>query len=261
MPDDSIFVCSAPLGARRAVRYHWLVRPLPTKAKSANATAARAKRIFLLSPANAAGKRAQLLMREGATFELARRMQNGGLPLGEAFSFISGLYFRGKLAYASAFASAPDGVPGALVITACGGLLPPETPLNREQLCLISSAPVDASEPRYRVPLERDARLVASHLSDDCEVVLLGSVATPKYVEPLLSIFGERLVFPAEFAGRGDMSRGGLMLRCVREGVELTYVSIATGERHGPRPAKLPRMTASNRTVIHSKSSAERSSR
>ena len=243
------------------MRYHWHVRRLSKKSESASATSARGKRIFLLSPANAAGKRAQLLTREGATFGLARRLQNGGLPLGEAFSFISGLYFRGKLAYANAFASAPDGVPGALVITACGGLLPPETPLNREQLCLISSAPVEASEPRYRIPLERDARLVASHLSDDCQVVLLGSIATNKYVEPLLAIFGDRLVFPAEFVGRGDMSRGGLMLRCAREGLELTYVSIATGERHGPRPAKLSRMIASNRTTTHSKSSAERSSR
>jgi hypothetical protein len=232
------------------------------KSKSAKTcNIATARRIFLLSPANAAGKRAQLLMRDGATFKLARQLQNGGLPLGEAFSFISGLYFRGKLAYANAFASPPDALPGALVITACAGLLPPETPINREHLCLISSAPVEASEPRYRIPLERDARLLASHLTDDCEVVLLGSVATPKYVEPLLAIFGERLVFPAEFAGRGDMSRGGLMLRCVREGVELNYVSIATGERHGPRPAKLPRIVASRRTQSQSKSRAERFSR
>jgi hypothetical protein len=237
------------------------VRSRSTKSKSAKGDTTRAKRIFLLSPANAAGKRAQLLMREGANFGLARRLQNVGLPLGEAFSFISGLYFRGKLAYASAFASAPDGLPGALVITAGGGLLPPETPINREQLCLISSAPVDASEPRYRIPLERDARLVASHLTEDCEVVLLGSIATPKYVEPLLAIFGDRLVFPAEFAGRGDMSRGGLMLRCVREGVELNYVSIAVGERHGPRPTKLPRMVGTSRMVNQSKSRAERSSR
>jgi hypothetical protein len=232
-----------------------------SKSKSAKSGAAKAKRIFLLSPANAAGKRAQLLMREGATFGLARRLQNGGLPLGEAFSFISGLYFRGKLAYANAFASAPDGLPGTLVITASGGLLPPETLVNREQLYLISSAPVEASEPRYRIPLERDARLIASNLSDDCEVVLLGSIATPKYVEPLLAIFGERLVFPVEFAGRGDMSRGGLMLRCVRQGVELNYVSIATGERHGPKPAKLPKMNTRAPASHQSKSSAERFSR
>lgn len=233
------------LGLLAALRYHLYVQSPKAKSKFVGGTRARAKRIFLLSPANATGKRAQLLLREGATFELAQRLQNGGLALGEAFSFISGLYFRGKLAYASAFAAPPDGVPGALVITACGGLIPPERLMNREQLCLISSGPVQTSEPRYRIPLERDARLVAANLSDDCEVVLLGSVATPKYVEPLLAIFGERLVFPAEFAGRGDMSRGGLMLRCVREGVELNYIPILTGERHGCKPPKLPKLVAS----------------
>jgi hypothetical protein len=220
----------------------------------------RANRVFLLSPANAAGKRAQLLLREAADFRLAQRLRNGGLALGEAFSFISGLYFRGKLAYASAFAAPPDEAPGVLVITACGGLMSPATLITRSDLCEISAAPVEASEPRYRIPLERDARRLCKQLGDDCEVVLLGSVATPKYVEPLLAIFGERLVFPTEFAGRGDMSRGGLMLRCVREEVELNYVPIATGERHGPRPAKLPKLIAS-RTQNHSKSSAERFSR
>jgi hypothetical protein len=184
-------------------------------------------------------------MRKDAKFVLAQRLQRQELTLGDAFSFVSGLYFRGKLAYASAFASPPNKVPGVLIITACGGLIPPERLVNREQLSLISSASVEASEPRYRIPLERDARLVAAHLSDDCEVVLLGSIATPKYVDPLLAIFGERLVFPAEFAGRGDMSRGGLMLRCVREGVELNYVSILTGERHGCRPPRLPKLVAS----------------
>jgi hypothetical protein len=243
------------------VRYDWDVQNLPSKPKSANSENARAKRIFLLSPANAAGKRAQMLMREGATFELARRLQDGGLPLGEAFSFISGLYFRGKLAYATAFASAPDGVPGALVITACGGLLPPDTVVDRAQLCLISSAPVEASEPRYRIPLERDARLLASRLSSDCEIVLLGSIATPKYVQPLLAIFGDRLVFPTDFAGRGDMSRGGLMLRCVSTPIELKYVPILSGDRHGPRPARLPRMITNSRRQDHRKPCAERSSR
>ena len=208
----------------------------------------RAKRVFLLSPANASGKRAQLLLRETATFELAERLRNGGLALGEAFSFISGLYFRGKLAYASAFADPPHRAPAVLVITACGGLMSPAALVSRSELCDISAAPVEASEPRYRVPLERDARRLYEQVSEDCEVVLLGSVATPKYVEPLLAIFGERLVFPAEFAGRGDMSRGGLMLRCVRQGVELNYVPIITAERHGRRPAKLPKLIVSGTT-------------
>lgn len=137
----------------------------------------------------------------------------------------------------------------------------PDALITQSDLCEISAAPVDASEPRYRIPLERDARRLHNQLGDDCEVVLLGSVATAKYVEPLLGIFGDKLVFPTEFAGRGDMSRGGLMLRCVRKKVELNYVSIATGERHGPRPAKLPKLVVRRSTQNHSKSSAERSSR
>jgi hypothetical protein len=197
-------------------------------------------RVFLLSPANAAGIRAQLVLREEANFPLARRLREQGAPLGEVFSFISGLYFRGKLAYATAFATPPKGAPGALVITACGGLLPPELFVTREDLSQISAGPVNAAEPSYRLPLERDAKQLMKLIGKKCEVVLLGSVATPKYVEPLLGIFGERLLFPAEFAGRGDMSRGGLMLRCVREGVQLNYVSLQTGQRHGSKPPKLP---------------------
>ena len=73
-------------------------------------------------------------------------------------------------------------------------------------------------------------------------VVLLGSIATSKYVEPLLEVFGDRLLFPAEFVGRGDMSRGGLMLRSARAGAELTYVPVAGATRRGPRPARLPRI-------------------
>lgn len=206
-------------------------------------------RIFLLSPANASGVRAKLILRENATFPLALRLRDGALSLGESFSFISGLYFRGKLAYARAFAEPPPHAQGAyrvqaargvMVITACGGLLPAETLVTREELCRISAASVSLSEARYRIPLERDARLLADEIGARCEVVLLGSVATPKYVDPLLKIFGERLLFPAEFAGRGDMSRGGLMLRCVQSGVQLNYVPVATANRHGARPPKLP---------------------
>jgi hypothetical protein len=205
-------------------------------------------RVFLLSPANASGIRAQLILRKDATFPLALRLREGCLTLGEAFTFMSGLYFRGKLAYAKAFAQPPSNTPGALVITACGGLLSPEMPLTKDALCAISSAPVAVSESRYRIPLEHDARLLAQQIGTRCEVILLGSVATPKYVEPLLRIFGERLLFPAEFAGRGDMSRGGLMLRCAHSGEQLAYVPVATAARHGARPPKLPPMPYSRST-------------
>jgi hypothetical protein len=71
--------------------------------------------------------------------------------------------------------------------------------------------------------------------------VLLGSIASDKYVDLLLEVFGERLLFPAEFVGRGDMSRGGLMLRCATAGVEMSYLPVAGAKRHGPRPPRLPR--------------------
>src|ERR1700722_9893948 len=170
-------------------------------------------RIFLLSPANASGLRAKMILSERAQFALASRLRQEGLPLGEIFSFISGLYFRGKLAYAQAFGATENGDPRAFVITAGGGLIPPDTLFTVEKLREISSVPIEAKEMRYREPLERDAREILQRVGAECEVVLLGSVATPKYVEPLLGIFGERLMFPAEFLGRGDMSRGGLMLR------------------------------------------------
>ena len=182
-----------------------------------------------------------MVAHEKAKFELAVRLREQGLPLGELFSFISGLYFRGKMAYARAFGEISSSTPGAYVITAGRGLLPPETVVTQSELRKLSAVPIDHRDARFRRPLERDARLLFEMIGADCEVVLLGSIATPKYVEPLLGVFGERLLFPSEFAGRGDMSRGGLMLRCARENVPLTYVPVATAERHGRRPPKLPK--------------------
>jgi hypothetical protein len=164
---------------------------------------------------------------------LAQQLRGEGAPLGEVFSFISGLYFRGKLAYARAYADPPAGVPGILVITAARGLVSPDKVVTLEELCEISSVPVAATESRYRIPLERDARALSAAMGEDCEAVLLGSIATPKYVEPLSGLFGARLMFPSEFVGRGDMSRGGLLLRCVREGSQLQYSRVEEG--HGQR--------------------------
>jgi hypothetical protein len=200
------------------------------------------RRIFLLSPANAAGARAKMILREAAAFPLAVRLREEGLALGEIFSFISGLYFRGKLAYARAHAAPPSGLPGIVVITASGGLVSPDRLFRLPDLREITSGDIAAGAPEYRLPLERDARLLSEHMGAECEVVLLGSVATPKYVEPLLEIFGERLMFPQEFVGRGDMSRGGLMLRYAREMRELTYVPVVGAVRHGTRPPKLEKM-------------------
>jgi hypothetical protein len=198
-------------------------------------------RVFLLSPARCDGKRAQVVLRDAASFPLAMRLRSEeGAPLGEVFSFLSGLYFRGKLAYANRFGVGPAGLPAAWVITTNRGLVTPPTPVTVDDLRQFGCTDIHESDDAYRGPLLRDARTIASQLREDAEVVLLGSVATGKYVDVLLDAFGDRLRFPADFAGRGDMSRGGLMLRRVESGEELMYVPIAGGAaRRGKRPPKL----------------------
>lgn len=197
-------------------------------------------RIFLLSPADCSGKRARLLASPGADFDLAQKLRGrDGAELGEVFSFVSSLYFRGKLAYARAFARASGELGGAFVITPSDGLRPPESRIRRRDLERWSSIPVDPEERRYRVPFLRDLERLAERASE-AEVVLLGSVASAKYTELLTSVLGLRLLFPEDFVGRGDMSRGGLMLRCAREGRELRYLPVLGARLHGPRPARLP---------------------
>ena len=199
--------------------------------------------IFLLSPANCGGKRARIVMSDRATFDLATRLRSAeGAPLGDVFAFLSGLYFRGTLAYSRAFACAPDGVEldgnGVFVITPNAGLRSPDTPVTLGAIQGFADVDVSAGNPKYRRPLERSAHALASEIGD-CPVVLLGSIASSKYVDVLLSIFGERLMFPQAFVGRGDMSRGGLLLRCVAAHEELTYVPVAGAVRNGARPPKL----------------------
>lgn len=206
-------------------------------------------RIFLLSPAKESGRRAKQLASERAAFDLARRLRERGAPLVEIFSFISGLYFRGKAAYSGAFSYAPRGLAGAYVITAGGGLVPADRVLTLTRLHKICAGDVHVENLRYRKPLQRDARKLAARAGANCEFVLLGSIATPKYVVPLLEIFGERLLFPVDFVGRGDMSRGGLMLRSARAGVELEYVSLADAARHGERPPRLPKLPRIQKTM------------
>jgi len=194
--------------------------------------------VFLLSPANCGGRRAKMLMNPAAEFPLAGRLRDSGLALGEAFSFMSGLYFRGKLAYARAFART-TATPGAYVITPGSGLLDPDSVIRHDDLVAMAAVSVSLDEPKYYEPLEEDARRLAGSIAEDDAVVLLGSIATNKYVEVLSRSLGDRLLFPAEFVGRGDMSRGGLMLRCVTDGTELAYIPVAGAVRHGPRPPKL----------------------
>ena len=207
-------------------------------------------RVFLLSPAHCGGERASLVLSPLARFDLALRLRaSSGAPLGEVFSFMSGLYFRGKLTYASAFASPPAGLPGVYVITPTDGLELAETAVDVSRLRRFARVDIHADDARFRRPLLRHARRLAEAIGPDGEVVLLGSIATGKYVEPLLEALGERLRFPSEFVGRGDMSRGGLLLRHARSGIELDYLAVRGATRRGARPPRLlPASRATHRS-------------
>jgi hypothetical protein len=197
-------------------------------------------RIFLLSPAYAGGERARMILRDQAQFPLARTLRGkGGAPIADVFTFLSGLYFRGKIAYATAFARPPRGTAGVLVITPTRGLIDARTRIRLDDLREFAAVDIHEDDLRYRLPIERDARYLASKLSPESEVILLGSIATGKYVHVLLANLGGRLRFPAEFVGRGDMSRGGLMLRCAVDGQELSYIPVAGAIVNGKRPPKL----------------------
>lgn len=185
-----------------------------------------------------------MLLRPEAQFALASALRTReGAPIGDVFAFVSGLYFRGKLAYARAFARPPLGAPwmgsGALVITQNRGLVSAETRICVEHLEAFASTDIHAKESAFRAPLARDAALVRDAIGEDGEVVLLGSIASTKYVEVLLEVLGARLLFPSDFVGRGDMSRGGLLLRQVDAKEELVYAPVKGAKLHGARPAKL----------------------
>lgn len=196
--------------------------------------------IFLLSPASTSGKRAALLLNPNADFPLARQIRSpDGAPLGDVFTFCSSLYFRGKLTYARAFGRAPENLCSALVITPGEGLRDAAEPVNIARLRAFDEVRIKSNEARYLGPLIRDASALAQLARRDCRIVLLGSIASTRYVEPLVEMFGERLLFPPTFVGRGDMSRGGLLLRCVRSGEELEYAPVVNAVRHGPRPPRL----------------------
>ena len=195
-------------------------------------------RVFLLSPANCNGVRARWLLRKNGQSALAQRLRSdSGAPIGDVFKFLSALYFRGKLTYATTFARPPANSMGVAIITPTAGLMPCDTPIGIAQLRGFSRVPINIKNQRYRTSLCRAGHDFADQIGPACEVVLLGSIASTKYLNLLLPIFGERLRVPAAFIGLGDMSRGGLLLRHVREQRELDYIAASSiPEVPVPRP-------------------------
>lgn len=194
--------------------------------------------IFLLSPANLGGKRGALLLNPSAKHELGRALGSElGAPLGDVFSFVSSLYFRGKAAYARAFGRA-EGRDSAWVMTPGGGLCTLETQVTRQRLEGWQRVAVNENNPHFTAPLVRHASELLDACADDTRFILLGSVASNKYVVPLLEVFGPRLLYPARFAGLGDMARGGLLLRAVRDHVELDYDVVRPAARRRVEAAR-----------------------
>ena len=201
-------------------------------------------KLFLLSPASLNGLRAKQLTSPRAKFDLALKYRSDeGVPIGEAFAFMSSLYFRGKIAYARAFAvpSPRIGGEGIFVITSSYGLVPPDWRLTKDRMQRMKNVDVQASTRRYTRPLREPAELISRNLDDDAQVILLGSIASGKYIDVLRPIFGNRLRFPKVFAGLGDMARGGLMLRAARAGRELEYTMLdAPRHRASGTSGKMP---------------------
>jgi len=204
---------------RRASRYAWDLAMIPQ---------------FLLSPARTNGLRAEQLAASRSPIGVALR--SSGAPLGDIFTWLSALYFRGKLTYARTFA------PRRTFIMAPGLGLCRATRLVTAA-DLRAMAAIEIESPAFVDPLRRDAVALARR-HRTVPVVLLGSIATGKYVDTLLEVFGDRLVFPEAFVGRGDMSRGGLLLRAARAGEPLAYAPVQGAIRHGKRPPKLSKLTS-----------------
>lgn len=196
--------------------------------------------VFLISPARCNGSRSeQLAISRSAT---GSQLRGEGAPLGDVFTWLSALYFRGKLTYARTF-----GPRRTLIMAPGAGLVPPHTRITAGELRTMGT--IDIESPAFVTPLRRDA-LALARRHPTAPVVLLGSIATGKYVDTLLEVFGERLLFPETFVGRGDMSRGGLLLRSARAGEQLAYSPVLGATRRGARPPKLPRYSTTNQRQI-----------
>ncbi len=187
----------------------------------------RAK-VFVLSPATTHGAKARVLTATEPRTPSARRLHGAqGMMLGEAFSYLSGLYFRGKLAYARTFATAPPclGGAGIYVITPTDGLLDPDSVLGVADLERFASAAEGSTA--GRIAFERAVQSLERAMGPSCDVVLLGSVGSRKYSDVLEPVLGDRLLFPRRLYNEGQIQRGALLLEHAERGEELEYAPLA----------------------------------
>jgi hypothetical protein len=177
---------------------------------------------FLLSPAHLGGARAARLTSLDARFAVAQSYRDGTLSIGEAFSWISALYFRAKLRYARHFGARHGGGP-AQVIAPGFGLVAEDWLLSGERFTRLCQVPVDTQDRRFRQPLEAACAGLARSLDRDDRIVFLGGLAGDRYLAVLAPALGPRLFVPIDFVGRGQMQRGSLLLQAIAENRELAY--------------------------------------
>ena len=101
---------------------------------------------------------------------------------------------------------------------------------------MTASAAMAETHPHLFAPLPIGRRTAKNRIVFGAHFTMF-TEPSPRWGEP--GFFGERLVFPECFVGRGDMSRGGVMLRAAESGKELAYVSVSGATRKGTRPPKL----------------------
>ena len=143
--------------------------------------------------------------------------------------------------YASRFGRPPPSLPPALVITPTRGLQSPSLPISRSLIEEFAS--LDWHRPT-RAFWIRSSRVRVSFVhrsSQRCAWSCSGASRRAGTSSRWRASSRAGCNYPAEFVGRGDMSRGGLLLRHAEEGRELDYVPLAAGlTRHGAKPPKLP---------------------
>ena len=210
----------------------------PRELRARSAVREFVRKLFLLSPAKINGARATFLMNPQATFALARQLHREGLPLADVFTFASGLYFRGKITYARQFAQSKTS-DLIRIITTNRGLVDPLLHVKPSDLAAFGEVDIHESNTSYHEPLRRDAETLRKQLNPDGLAILLGSIATAKYRDVLLHGFGSQLVFPSDFIGRGDMSRGALLLRAAKENIELPYTAVQGAIYRGKRAPRV----------------------
>jgi hypothetical protein len=199
----------------------------------------------VISPATAHGPRARQLRRPDSNSTLARQLREEGVPLGDVFSFLSGLYFRGKLEYARAFACVPtDEAEGVYIITMTDGLVSPNARISVQDLERYAQCGEGAAS--AATALESTARALLHRMGSEGDIVLLGSVGTGKYTDLLAPIFGERLLFPRDVLHIGQLARGALFLTRAREQRELEYIPVAEIMRAGRRASIRPELPPSD---------------